>query len=76
MSDIRIDLGRTTNQEQAERLKAIIPSVGSVDTLNISIPRTSATEVDPLFSLLHESGFAVHSRGDEESYYIVARRIH
>lgn len=76
MSDIRIDLSRTTNQEQAERLKAIIPSVGSVDTLNISIPRTSATEVDPLFDLLHESGFAVDSRGDEESYYIVARRIH
>ncbi|MDA8236023.1 MAG: hypothetical protein M0Z31_14755 [Clostridia bacterium] len=76
MSDVFVDLRKAAGQDRASRLMQIIPQIGSVDILNITVERLDAHETDEILEVLVENGFEYQPKGGEEAYNIVARRIH
>jgi len=76
MSDVNIDLRKAAGHDKASRLLKIIPQIGPVDVLNITVDRLDAHETDEILEVLNENGFDYQPKGEAEAYNIVARRIH
>lgn len=77
MGDIRLDFRNVGSEwERAHRLMEVLPQVGSVDTINITLNRLDRTETGRWLEILEENGFDYQPKGGEEEYYIIARRIH
>lgn len=75
MSDIRLDFRNIGSEwERAHRLMEVLPQVGTVDTINITLNRIDNS--GRWLEILGENGFNCYPRGSEEEYSIVARRIH
>ncbi|MHB8171301.1 MAG: hypothetical protein ACYDG6_07135 [Thermincolia bacterium] len=76
MSDVFVDLRKAAGLDKATRLMQIIPQIGSVDILNITVDGLDAHETDEILEVLAENGFEYQPKGGTEAYNIVARRVH
>lgn len=75
MSDIRLDFRNINSEwERAHRLMEVLPSVGSVDVINISVNQTDGSGY--WLDILEENGFGYTAQGEIDQQQIIARRIH
>lgn len=75
MSDIRLDFRNINSEwERAHRLMEVLPSVGSVDVINIAVNQVDIT--GPWLDILQENGFGYTSQAEIDQQQIIARRIH
>ncbi len=63
------------SMDDAERLKAMLPTVGVDDTLDIAVENSDAHQTDVLYEVLEQQGFDYQPKGGHgTSYHILARR--
>jgi hypothetical protein len=62
-------------QNDAERLRSMLPTVGVSDTVDITVENSDAHQTDILYDVLDQQGFDYQPKGGQgDTYHILARR--
>lgn len=77
MSDVRLDFRNVgSDWERAHRLMEVLPQMGSLDTINITLNPVEGLVGGRWLDILEENGFNYHLGATTDERQLFARRVH